>query len=82
MGDLLKRIYNDIILCEEATININREVEGRLKRRVEPYTSKLDGEEKEAFEDMCHDIFYYAEYSGFRIGMKYALELIIEILGK
>ena len=82
MTDLLKRIYDEIIICEKETININREVEGKIKSLTEPYTAKLDGKEKEAFEDMCHDIFYYAEYSGFRIGMRFALEMLMEIFGK
>ena len=82
MTDLLKRIYDEIIICEKETININREVEGKIKSVTEPYTEKLHGEEKEAFEDMCHDIFYYAEYSGFRVGMRFALEILMKIFGR
>ena len=47
-----------------------------------PYVSEIDDKEKEAFEDMCYDISYYAELGGFRLGMKYAVKILAEILKK
>ena len=47
-----------------------------------PYVSKMDGKEKESFEDMCYDISYYAELGGFRLGLRYAVKILAEILKK
>ena len=47
-----------------------------------PYVSKMDEKKKKSFEDMCYDISYYAELGVFRLGMKYAVKILTEILKK
>lgn len=78
--DLLKKIYESVIAYEEEAIDITRSVESEIKNLMNPYASKMDGKEKETFEDMCYDISYFAQFGGFRLGVKYAVKILSEIL--
>lgn len=79
---LLKKIYEDVIVYEAEAIDIRRSIEDEVKNLMTPYVSKMDEKGKESFEDMCYDISYFAELGGFRIGMKYAVKILMEILRK
>lgn len=78
--DLLKKIYEEVIVYEAEAVNIRRGIEDEVKNLMTSYASKLDGKEKEAFEDMCYKISYFAEFGGFRLGMKYAVQILMELL--
>lgn len=80
--NLLKKIYEDVIVYEAEAIDIKRSIEAEVKNIMMPYVSKMDGKEKESFEDMCYDISYSAELGGFRLGIKYAAKVLAEILKK
>ena len=80
--NLLKKIFDDVICYEEEAMEIRRSIEDEVKRLITPYVSKMDEKEKESFEDMCYDISYYAELGGFRLGLKYAVKILTEILKK
>ncbi len=60
--DLLKKIYEEVIVYEAEAVNIRRGIEDEVKNLMTSYASKLDGKEKEAFEDMCYNISYFAEF--------------------
>ena len=78
--NLLKKIFDDVIAYEEEAVRIRSGIEDEVKKLMNPYVSKMDGKEREAFEDMCYDISYFAELGGFRLGMKYAVKILTEIL--
>lgn len=80
--NLLKKIFDDVIAYEAEAIEIRSSIEDEVKKLITPYVSKIDDKEKEAFEDMCYDISYFAELGGFRLGMKYAVKILTEILKK
>lgn len=80
--NLLKKIFDDVIAYEAEAIEIRSSIEDEVKKLIPPYVSKIDDKEKEAFEDMCYDISYFAELGGFRLGMKYAVKILTEILKK
>lgn len=80
--NLLKKIFDDVVCYEEEAIEIRNSIEDEVKKLMTPYVSEIDDKEKEAFEDMCYDISYYAELGGFRLGMKYAVKILAEILKK
>ena len=78
--DLLKKIYEEVIVYEAEAVNIRRGIEDEVKNLMTSYPSKLDRKEKEAFEDRCYNISYFAEFGGFRLGMKYAVQILMELL--
>ena len=80
--NLLKKIFDDVIAYEAEAIEIRSSIEDEVKKLMTPYVSKIDEKEREAFEDMCYDISYCAELGGFRLGLKYAVKILTEILKK
>ena len=80
--NLLKKIFDDVIAYEAEAIEIRSRIEDEVKKLMTPYVSQMDEKEKEAFEDTCYDISYYAELGGFRLGLKYAVKILAEILKK
>ncbi len=79
MTDLLKRIYNDILVCEENTVKIDRKVSERINQIAERYSGQLTPDELEMLKDILYEVAFTAEHAGLKIGMKFILELLYSI---
>lgn len=76
MNNLLRKIYQDVLVYEEDTIAINQEVETERNRLLEDYQDKLNEEEMEELNDKMTAMALTAEMVGFELGVQYAVRLL------
>lgn len=76
----LKEIYEEVAVYSKDTYEANHKLERDIADMIEPYTTKLSGNEKEMLEDVFYDVCAEGKYVGFCIGMKYCFKLILELL--
>lgn len=84
MENLLRRIYEEVIIYGKDSYEINHRLEYEIREMIYPYIEKaeMNDEESESFRDLCFDISARAQYSGFLQGIKLTIRLLIEILTK
>lgn len=78
MKDLIERIYNDILVCEEDTVKIDNQVSKSVRRIVERYPG-LTNNEQETLKDILYEAASSVEYAGIKVGIKFALDLLFSV---
>lgn len=79
MTDLLKRIYNDILVWEENTVKIDRKVSEKINEITDRYSGQLTPDKLEMLKDILYEVAFTAEHAGLKIGMKFILELLYSV---
>lgn len=80
MNELLKKIYNNVLVYEEQVINISKVVDDEINNLMEPHQNKLSATELEELKDLLSSTALVAEQTGFEIGMRFAIKLIVSML--
>lgn len=80
MKDLLKKIYNDVLVYESDVVKINLQVDEEINQLVEPYTKQLSDEETEKLKEMLSIVGLTAEQAGFENGVRFAVKLLYSLL--
>lgn len=79
MKDLVERIYNDILACEEDTVNIDNQASRKINQIAMRYSKTLTPEEQEKLKDILFEAAYSAEIAGIKIGISFMLKLLHSI---
>ncbi len=84
MENLLRKIYEEVIIYGKDSYELNHRLEYEIREMIYPYIkkAKMNDEESESFRDLCFDISASAQYSGFLQGVKLTVKILIEILTK
>jgi hypothetical protein len=80
MKDLVERIYNDILVCEEATVKIDNQASKTIRQIAGRYP-RLTDSEQETLKDILYEAASSAEYAGIKIGIKFTLGLLLSVYG-
>lgn len=75
LNDLLKKIYENVLLDEEYTLNLRKTIDNDVETRISKYQALMDSVE---FENLKNDFFascYVAEQIGFKMGVKFMKRL-------
>lgn len=80
MNELLKKIYNNVLVYEEQVTKISKVVDDEINTLIEPYQDKLSDTELEELKDLLSSTALVAEQTGFEIGMRFAIKLIVSML--
>lgn len=80
MNELLQKIYNNVLVYEEQVINISKVVDDEINNLIEPHQNKLSATELEELKDLLSSTALVAEQTGFEIGMRFAIKLIVSML--
>lgn len=80
MKDLVERIYNDILVCEEDTVKIDNQASREIRKIAERYPGLTDSEQ-EKLKDILFEAASFAEYAGIKIGIKFTLDLFLSVYG-
>ena len=80
MKDLLKKIYNDVLVYESDVVKINLQVDEEINHLVEPYKKQLSDEETEKLKEMLSIVGLTAEQAGFENGVRFAVKLLYSLL--
>lgn len=80
MNDLLKKIYSEILIYEEDIISINKSTDEKVAELTAPYQQKLSDDEMEQLKSLLYAISLSAEQTGFEVGVRFAVQLLIKLL--
>lgn len=80
MKDLLKKIYNDVLVYESDVVKINKQVDEEINRLVKPYTKQISDNEMEKLKEMLSMAVLTAEQAGFENGVRFAVKLLYSLL--
>lgn len=80
MNELLKKIYNNVLVYEEQVTKISKAVDDEINNLIEPHQNKLSAIELEELKDLLSSTALVAEQTGFEIGMRFAIKLIVSML--
>lgn len=80
MDELLKRIYDEILVYEDDIAKENTKADKIISRLITPYIEQVSAEEAEKLDDLLSMAVQIAEQTGFKNGMRFAVKLIVSIL--
>lgn len=80
MNNLLKKIYNDVLVYESDIVKINKHVDEEINQLVKPYTKQLSDKEMEKLNDLLSVAVMTAEQAGFENGVRFAVKLLYSLL--
>lgn len=80
MNDLLKKIYNNVLVYEHDVVKTNLQVDKKINQQVEPYTSQSSDEDMEKLNDLLSMAVLTAEQAGFENGVRFAVKFLYSLL--
>lgn len=80
MNDLLKKIYNDVLVYERDVIKTNRQADEEINQFAEQYKKRLSDEELDKLNDLLSMAVLTAEQAGFENGVRFAVKLLYSLL--
>ena len=79
MSDLLKKIYEDVLVNEDEVKELRKEIDEAVKNCVLPYKVVLSGREQEELSHLLFSTSYTAEKVGFEIGVWFMFKLLSSV---
>lgn len=76
MSELLRKIYDDVLVYERDVIKTNKKVDQEVTQLVEPYRKQLTDEELEKLNDLLSVAVLSAEQAGFENGVRFAVKML------
>ena len=76
MKDLLRKIYNDVLVYEHDFVKANRRVDEEINQLVKFYAKQLSDEELEKLNEMLSAVALTAEQTGFENGVRFAMKTL------
>ena len=80
MSELLRRFYEEVVLTEQATIDINCRLDDEVKHIMENHIKGSTADE--VTREMCFEIVSLAESEGFYMGLKHAVKVLLEVMSE
>lgn len=80
MKDLLRKIYNDVLVYEHDFVKANRRVDEEINQLVKFYAKQLSDEELEKLNEMLSAVALTAEQTGFENGVRFAMKTLHSLL--
>lgn len=82
MKDLLMKIYNEIIQYEEISIEAGKLLDEEAKQLLVHHKGNFSDEDLETVKGLMYNLAYEAEKTGFVLGVKTAVQILMEVLAK
>lgn len=80
MNELLRKIYNDVLVYEHDVVKINKQVDKEINQFIEPYKKQLQDNELEKLNDLLSTVTLTAEQAGFENGVRFIVKLLYSLL--
>lgn len=80
MNELLRKIYNDVLVYEHDVVKINKQVDKEINQFIEPYKKQLQDNELEKLNDFLSTVTLTAEQAGFENGVRFIVKLLYSLL--
>ena len=81
MNNLLKKIYDDVLVYEQDVARINIQADREIDQLIKPYAEQLNADEFEKLDDLLSETTYIAQQAGFENGVRFAVKLMLSLLG-
>ena len=80
MNQLLRKIYNDVLVYEKDIVKSNKQVDSEVNKIIEPYKNNLHDDELEKLKDLVSAGTSNAEQAGFESGVKFAIKMLYSLI--
>ena len=80
MKDLLKKIYNAVLVYEKEVINSSKVVDEEIAQLIKPYEDKLSKNELEELYNLLYSTSLTAQQTGFELGVRLTIKMLVDIL--
>lgn len=80
MNELFKKIYESVICYEEDVIQMGAELDKEIDSLISNCDASFDAEEIETIKTLMYQAILSAEQTGFYLGVKYAVKMLLELL--
>ena len=80
MQELLRKIYDTVILYEEGTINKGIIIDDKINSLAKSYQNRLTALEQEELKTILHEVALFSEREGFILSAQYTVKILTEVL--
>ena len=80
MKELLKKIYDTVLVYEKDVVKNSKIVDEEIVMLMKPYEDKLSETELDELYNLLCSISLTAEQTGFEIGIKFAIKMLVSLL--
>ena len=80
MEELLSKIYDRIVIYEKDCISLGTEFDQKVAEKLEPMKESISEDELEKLKELIYWAAFLEEKDGFRLGVRFTLKLLVEIL--
>ena len=80
MEELLSKIYDRIVIYEKDCISLGTEFDQKVAEKLEPMKESISEDELDKLKELIYWAAFLEEKDGFRLGVKFTLKLLMEIL--
>lgn len=80
MHEILKDIYNTILVYDKDVVKNSEVIDEEISSIVEPYKCLLNQNDLDELKGLLSSISLTAEQTGFEIGVKMTLKMLINLL--
>lgn len=82
MNELLMKCYEQVIQYENNSIELGKKLDEEAKQLLIPYKETFSDEDLETVKNLMYNLAYEAERTGFILGVKTAVQILMEVLAK
>lgn len=79
MNDILKKIYNEILVYEKDIATTNQKADKAICKLLKTYQKNLTDDEYEKIKELVFSITSIAEQAGFENGIRFTIKLIYSL---
>ena len=80
MEELLSKIYERIVFYEKDCISLGTEFDRKLAKKLAALKVSISDDEMEKLRELIYWVALLEEKDGFRLGLRFTLKLLAEIL--
>ena len=80
MEELLSKIYERIVFYEKDCISLGTEFDRKLATKLAALKGSISDDEMEKLRELLYWVALLEEKDGFRLGVRFTLKLLAEIL--
>lgn len=82
MKDLLRKIYESVLVHETDIFNMEKYINNEMENYIEPLKERFSEDELDIIRDCIYTTALLSETESFKMGMKYGMKMIIEVLSE
>lgn len=79
MGELLTKIYENVVYQEKGTYEMEQRLEKEIQNLIKPYQTQFDEQTLEIIRNLMYAIELKTEHEAFQLGASFSLKLFMEL---